>query len=277
MALGDSVSEGWCDPVAVEGEPWFGWSDRLALGLDAEVRRLGGPRLAYANLAVRGRRVIHVVEDQIPAARALRPDLVSIQIGGNDLLTLGDPDRLAAELEEGIRALRADGTDVLLATAFDPGRTPLLRGVRVRAALYNAHLAAIAHRHGCLLLDLWDLPGLRGPGGWAPDRIHPSPRGHLHIADAAARVLRLPSISRGELPEGTPAISHLRWAREHFGPWLGRRVRGVSSGDGRGPKLPELRSVDVLPLVDPSPLPTPLDERALRAPSAGRRRERTRN
>jgi hypothetical protein len=31
-----------------------------------------------------------------------------------------------------------------------------------------------------------------------------------------------------------------RWAREHAVPWFGRRVRGVSSGDGIPPKRPEL-------------------------------------
>jgi len=32
-----------------------------------------------------------------------------------------------------------------------------------------------------------------------------------------------------------------RWAREHAAPWVSRRLRGVSSGDGIEPKRPELR------------------------------------
>jgi hypothetical protein len=32
----------------------------------------------------------------------------------------------------------------------------------------------------------------------------------------------------------------MRWARVHAAPWLARRVRGVSSGDGIDPKRPEL-------------------------------------
>ena len=69
IALGDSVTEGWCDPVVGDGAPWFGWADRLALSLDADSRAAGGPRLEFANLAVRGRRVRHVVDEQAPAAR----------------------------------------------------------------------------------------------------------------------------------------------------------------------------------------------------------------
>ena len=101
IALGDSVTEGWCDPVVGDGAPWFGWADRLALSLDADSRAAGGPRLEFANLAVRGRRVRHVVDEQAPAARAMGGDLVSIQVGGNDLMSFRiDPDELAASLEE---------------------------------------------------------------------------------------------------------------------------------------------------------------------------------
>ena len=32
----------------------------------------------------------------------------------------------------------------------------------------------------------------------------------------------------------------LRWARLHAAPWVARRVRGASSGDGISPKRPEL-------------------------------------
>jgi hypothetical protein len=31
-----------------------------------------------------------------------------------------------------------------------------------------------------------------------------------------------------------------RWAREHAVPWVGRRLRGASTGDGVPPKRPEL-------------------------------------
>jgi hypothetical protein len=32
----------------------------------------------------------------------------------------------------------------------------------------------------------------------------------------------------------------MRWAREHAAPWVARRVRGVSTGDGIEAKRPEL-------------------------------------
>ncbi|HEX8008127.1 MAG TPA: hypothetical protein VF482_17050, partial [Trebonia sp.] len=34
-----------------------------------------------------------------------------------------------------------------------------------------------------------------------------------------------------------------RWAKEYFLPWINRRLHGTSSGDGVGPKRPDLRPV----------------------------------
>lgn len=238
-ALGDSITEGWCDPVIGSGEPWFGWADRLALELDRHQRAHGAPRLEFANLGVRGRCVRHVVEDQIPAAIAMRADLVSVLVGGNDLSALRpDPDRLAAELETGIAQLARSGATVLLATAYDPGFSPYLRMLRGRAAVFTANVHAIAAKHGCRVLDLWTVPGLADRSMWSEDRLHPSTRGHLALLSAAASALGLPApIDSDELAAATRLPTSV-WFRRHALPWIARRVRQVSSGDGRGPKLP---------------------------------------
>jgi lysophospholipase L1-like esterase len=246
-ALGDSITEGWCDPVVGSGEPWFGWADRLALEIDRHQRAHGATgRLEFANLAVRGRRVRHVVEDQIPVAIDMRADLVSVLIGGNDLSALRpDPDALAAHLETGVAQLVASGATVLLATAYDPGFSPYLRPLRGRAAVFTAHVHTIAAKHGCRVLDLWSLPGLAGRGMWSEDRLHPSTRGHLALLATAASALGLPE------PVDLEATMSARlptavWLRRYALPWVGRRVRQVSSGDGRGPKLPAPVPVGVL-------------------------------
>src|SRR5919199_2694606 len=59
----------------------LGWADRVAAGLAVAT---GG--LRYANLAVRGRLLDQVVEEQLPLALQLRPDLVSFHAGPNDAL-----------------------------------------------------------------------------------------------------------------------------------------------------------------------------------------------
>lgn len=268
-ALGDSITEGWCDPVVGDSEPWFGWADRLALHIDL-VQRSGGAthRLEYANLAVRGRRIRHVVDDQIPEAIRMRADLVSVLIGGNDLSSMRvDPDSLTAQLEPGIAALRASGADVLLATVYNPTEfSPHLRVLRGRAAVFTANIHAIARRHGCRVLDLWAIPGLDDRGMWSADRMHPSARGHLALLDAACAALGLPAPS--QVPTTAPRhVSTLAWLREHALPWVLRRLRGVSSGDGLGPKIPAPHPIGVLRDDDPGPEVAPHAGTAPSAPS----------
>jgi lysophospholipase L1-like esterase len=221
-------------------ESWFGWADRLALEIDRVQRARGGGRLEFANLAVRGRRVKHVVEDQIPAAIAMRADLVSVLIGGNDLSSLRpDPDALAAHLETGVAQLARSGATVLLATAYDPGFSRYLSILRGRAAIFTAHVHAIAAKHGCLVLDLWAIPGLADTRMWSEDRLHPSTRGHLALLSAAAATLGLPVPVDPDEEFTATRLPTSVWMRRYAVPWLARRVRQVSSGDGRGPKLPE--------------------------------------
>lgn len=203
IALGDSLTEGLGDPAPerrgsagarVERSApvdWLGWADRLAAILDRDAR-LGDPDrcgVEFADLAVRGRRA-HDVDEQIPRAIALRADLVSVMIGGNDLMgARSDPDQLAARLDAGVAALRAAGADVLLATSFDPRFAPFLRPSRSRAAVFNAHLWSIARRHGTFVLDVWGMRELQDPALWAEDRVHLSALGHRLLASRAAHSL----------------------------------------------------------------------------------------
>jgi lysophospholipase L1-like esterase len=104
VALGDSFTEGIGDPYP-DGS-YQGWADRFARHLAAT-----SPGLAYANIAIRGKLVAQVIDEQVPVAIGLAPDLVSIAAGGNDLLRPGaDPDALAASFERGVAALRSAGS-----------------------------------------------------------------------------------------------------------------------------------------------------------------------
>jgi lysophospholipase L1-like esterase len=251
VALGDSFTEGFGDPYP-DGS-CRGWADRFAEHL-AEV----SPGLRYANLAIRGKVLGQVADEQLPVAIALRPDLVSIAAGGNDLLRpRADPDALAAAFEQAVASLRAAGCQVLLFTGFDPGGFPLLRLVRGKAAAFNAQLRVIAARHDCLHVDLWSMHVLADRREWCPDRLHLAPDGHRRVALRACEVVGVPVLDdwREPLPGSAAAstrswlrarMEDLHWAREYAAPWLQRRLRGVSSGDGMSPKRPEL-----LPLPGP--------------------------
>jgi lysophospholipase L1-like esterase len=259
VALGDSFTEGLCDPAAAGDHPWRGWADRLAESLAARAQVTGGP-FSYANLAVRGRLLGQIVDEQVPTAMAMSPDLVSIVGGGNDVLRPGvDVDTVCARLEDAVARLRADGATVIMATAYDPRRAPLMRRTRGLAGTFTATVWSIARRHGALVLDLWGSVALQHPRMWAPDRIHLTGEGHRRVH---LQALELLGIDPGEnwaqpLPAEPPRSRRdawrddARWVREYVGPWVGRRVRGRSSGDGLPPKRPEPAPV-ALPPVDGS-------------------------
>jgi lysophospholipase L1-like esterase len=248
VALGDSFSEGLDDPRDDQAG-YRGWADRFAEQL-AQHR----PGLRYANLAVRGKVLREVAEEQVPLAIAMAPDLVSIAAGGNDMLRpRTDPDRLAEHFDEVVRTLLMAGCQVMMFTGFDP-RFPVLRLIRGKVAAFNMHLRAIADRHGCLVVDLWAMDVLRDPRAWSADRLHLTPDAHRRVALRACEVTGVPVAEDWREPwpagEGLAASGarawlaarqmDLRWARRHAAPWVARRVRGVSSGDDLDPKRPEL-------------------------------------
>lgn len=248
IALGDSFTEGLND-LGPDGRP-IGWADRVAAALAAQV-----PGFGYANLAIRGNLLRHVLAEQIEPAIELAPDLVSIAAGGNDILRRADVDELAAAFDSGVARLRAAGCRVLMFTGFDPLAFPLIRMLRGQIAAYNMHLRAIADERGCDVVDLWSMRVLRDPRAWSQDRLHLTTEGHTRVALRACEVLGVPvaadwraPLAAGGMPSGWLAARSrdARWAKQYALPWLNRRLRHASSGDGRPPKRAELLPVETM-------------------------------
>jgi lysophospholipase L1-like esterase len=246
VAIGDSFTEGLNDYGPDGG--FVGWADRVAAVLAAR-----DPDFRYANLAVRGKLVRHVVDEQIDPVIAMAPDLVSIAAGGNDLLRKADVDALAERFDSGVARLQAAGSQVLMFTGFDPRAFPVIRLLRGRIAAYNMHLRAIADERDCYLVDLWSMRVLCDPRAWSQDRLHLTSEGHQRVALRTCAVLGLPidgdwrsPLARPDGPVPTWLAARrqdARWAREYAMPWVNRRLRRTSSGDHRPPKRPELLPV----------------------------------
>ncbi len=243
-AIGDSFTEGVGDP-GPEGF-FLGWADRLAVLL-ADQRPEGEFR--YANLAVRGRLLDQIVAEQVPRAKELAPDLVSFCAGGNDIIRPGsDPDAVAERFEAAVADLTGAVGQVMITTGFDTRGVPVLKHLRGKVATYSAHVRAIADRYGCPVLDLWSLKSVQDRRAWDDDRLHLSPEGHTRVALRAAQVLGLevPADPDQPWPPQQPRGSvdvtrdNVQWAREHLVPWIGRRLRGESSGDHVEAKRPDL-------------------------------------
>jgi phosphatidylinositol alpha 1,6-mannosyltransferase len=273
VAVGDSLTEGLCDTSRVPVGEYRGWADRLAMLI--AVSSSAGEPVAYANLAVRSRKVRDAIDVQLPQAAALEADLVSVLIGANDLVgRRADPEGLARELGAAVSRLRSTGCDVLLVTPFLP-RRPATRYFTRRFAIFNARLRDIAAATGSMLLDVAARPELVDDERWAEDRVHLNSAGHRGIAYAAARVLGMPDASTlGELEHAVhdqeeelalTAVGDAEWIVRHAAPWALRRLRGRAAGDGREPKRAALAPV----LANPGDVATRVRRPGIGAPNGG--------
>jgi lysophospholipase L1-like esterase len=240
VAMGDSFTEGIGDPEPSSPGGYRGWADRVA----EELSRTK-PDFAYANLAVRGRLLQQIVDQQVAVCLALKPDLVTLSAGGNDLLRPGgDPDALAEKLDSVVQILAMGGPTVVLFNGPDTGSSVLGR-IRSKVAIYNENLRTVAARHDAVIADMWSLRQLSDPQMWDADRLHFSPLGHHTIAAMVLDSLNVEHTLKPLQPKPLPARTwrearsgDLVWAREYFVPWVLRRLRHQSSGDGILPKRP---------------------------------------
>src|SRR5690349_4136252 len=187
VAIGDSQTEGLNDGDEASG--YGGWADRLA-ELLADVE----PTVVYANLAVRGRRAGAVRAEQVEAALVLKPDLVTVMAGMNDLIRPGfDAAEVAGELEAMFAALSASGAQVVTFTFPDIAKiAPMVRRLRPRLLDFNDRIREAAGKHGVIVVDTVEHPVTVDPRLWSSDRIHATPLGHATIAAATAEALGLP-------------------------------------------------------------------------------------
>lgn len=243
VALGDSFTEGMDDP---RGDGTYrGWADLVASRLAAEA-----DGFRYANLAVRGKLLEPVISEQLPVAVQMRPDLVSFSAGGNDALRRRFDAELVGQAFDGaVARLRGTGAQVVVFTPADvtqllPGRKYLLPRIEVLISVVRR----VAAERGALLVDLWGDPVLPDRRMWSVDRLHLSTVGHHRVAAHVLDALGVPPDSawRADPPAVLPGgwVSSRRddllWARAHLAPWIGRRLRGRSSGDGVTAKRPAL-------------------------------------
>ncbi|WBB65728.1 SGNH/GDSL hydrolase family protein [Micromonospora sp. WMMD812] len=247
VAVGDSFTEGMDDPYP-DGT-YRGWADLVATRLAAEA----GPDFRYANLAIRGRLFPNIVDQQVPEAVAMKPDLISFAAGGNDVLrrTFDGAD-LISRFDEVVRELRSGGADVIVFRFADVmARLPGQRLVAPRVELLNQAVGETAERHGAILVDLYADDTYLNPMLWSTDRLHLSPAGHRRVAGQVLTALGVGCDEEWLMvpphPAPTPWLASraadLRWVGQHLAPWLKRRLTGRSSGDTVTAKRPALGPV----------------------------------
>ena len=245
VVCGDSYSEGMTDEM-IDGH-YRGWADRVA-----DVLAKKSPIFSYANLAVRGKLLPQVIEDQVPIALTFvtGPEtLVSFHAGANDALRPGFDQALAKErYQSAVRKLAASGATIMLFTVLeDTGNSG--RGSKLwqeRFGAFNVGVREVAAEVGAIIMDANQERFFSDKRFLAFDRLHLNALGHSRCADAILEKLgyEFDPGWRTPLPPAKPtswirkrAIGVL-WFFSFVLPWVIRRLRGRSSGDGRVGKYP---------------------------------------
>lgn len=244
VAVGDSFTEGVGDETPDGGVR--GWADLVALGL-----ALSTPEpVAYANLAIRGRLLAPIVGPQLDAAVALRPELLSLNGGGNDIMR--PRVSIAAITDQLVGAVQRatdSGCHVLLVSGANPTRHIPLGGlVKVRGDEFARGIRSRLPLANTTFVDNWADDELAELKYWSRDKLHLGPLGHQRVA---ANVLAALGVAVPDGVGGGDGVQHSQrtaeYWREYVLPWIGRRLTGRSSGDNRAPKIATLQPVEVPP------------------------------
>ncbi|MDQ7991070.1 MAG: SGNH/GDSL hydrolase family protein [Propionicimonas sp.] len=236
VAIGDSFTEGIGDELP-DGTV-RGWADLAAQGW---ANALGEP-IEYANLAIRGRLIWPIIDEQLEPALALKPTHLSFVGGGNDMIR---PRTTIAHVADAfthvMRRCAEEGVQAIVHTGADPSASlPMSRLIHSRGTqLADAVIERAASFRDVPVVLNWTDRDLAGPGNWAEDRLHMNTRGHHRVA---ARFLTTAGIEPPsdwwDLSTGsdTAVLGAAAFYRVHLGPWVRRRLTGRSSGDGREAK-----------------------------------------
>ena len=237
------MTEGMSDEI-IDGN-YRGWADRVADVLATEE-----PNFSYANLAIRGKLLHQVVEEQVPNAIKFiegKQTLVSFHAGANDVLRPNyKPELSFAQYEVGIKKLTEAGATVMIFTVVDKvdgkGKTADLWHQRFSA--FNENVRMVAKKYLVVLFEAKDAEFLNDRRFLAFDRLHMNAEGHRRLAQAVLAGLEKSHDPNWQVPLG-PAkkrnkiistANTFAWMITFVLPWIWRRVRGKSSGDGRSGK-----------------------------------------
>ena len=245
IVCGDSYSEGMSDEI-INGQ-YRGWADRIA-----DVMAQEEPEFTYLNLAVRGKLLKQVIDGQLPVAigYVTGPDtLLSFHAGANDALRPSyKPEVAQALYAEGVRRAAATGATLMLFTVLErTGNSG--RGSDVWAARFsefNKIVHVVGAEVGAIIVDANSETFFSDNRFLASDRLHLNTEGHNRVAQALLEKLGYPFDASWRIPL-PPApkpswlsrrISSTIWFFSFGLPWIWRRLRGKSSGDGRSAKYP---------------------------------------
>ena len=185
MALGDSYTIG----TGLDDE-----SQNFPSLLARKLREESGIEVALVNLGVNGYTTADLIREELPVARGLRPELVTILIGANDLVQGSNESTYRTRLVSiydalGSMVLPARRVLALSIPDFSglPGAAPFgsARELRSRIDTFNGVAQSEAASRDFRYVDITAISRQAGDtNSWvAADGLHPGPAQHRAIAD----------------------------------------------------------------------------------------------
>ena len=247
IALGDSLTEGLSDKYP-DGT-YRGWADRVADVLATQTQEF-----RYANLAVRGKLLEQVLENQVPLALEFiegKSTLVTFHAGANNVLRPGyDPELVFAKYREAVSQLAQLEPTLLLFTVREVSNpvTKTQNYWNQRFGPFNENVKLIAAEFGATVMDANSREVFGDPRLLAKDRLHLSTEGHRRVAAAVLSAIEMPHDADWQklMTPYKPAPAPIRiagsiaWGVAFLVPWAIRRITRKSSGDRRVAKHSEL-------------------------------------
>ena len=228
-----------------------GWADRVA-----DVMAKAHADFTYVNLAIRGKLVHQVLDDQVPLALPLidGPNtLLSFHAGANDALRPNyNHSAVRTAYVRAVTKLVETGATIILFTVLEKnGNGGKASAVwEERMSTFNKIVREVADKFNLLVMDASMDPESSNPNLLAFDRLHLNQLGHYRVAQAVLERIGAPFDLGWKEPVVSPkkkpmiirkAMTFL-WFVTFALPWVWRRIRGRSSGDGRSGKYTSLTS-----------------------------------
>lgn len=207
---GDTVSTGQTDREAARGGEtgavgpvvYVALGDSTGVGVGARrgggyvarlFERIGRERAGsrVTNLCVSGAETRDLVRSQLPRVASLKPTLVTVGIGINDVTHGIGAEQFRRNYEELASGLRAaTAAPVVLTNVPDISTAPrvpvfMREALRRQIALFNEVIADVAGRHGFVLVDAYEMSRRvipRHPEFFSADGFHPSDEGYEYWA-----------------------------------------------------------------------------------------------
>lgn len=246
VALGDSLTEGLGDDGFSKNRKDKGWADRLANLMACEAANVG-QSFSYANLAVRGQNTLSILTCQLELALEMKPDIVTIMTGANDLRSLNErlPSMLAL-LRGAVTRFQAIGTKVVLISLAQPAHLSFAKAFVHRSKVWAETLEELSKELDVELVNVNQMSVFKSLHYWSGDLVHYSAKGHIKIANSVAEKLGLEVRDNSEPVEVLERLSvmhMLKWSIVDVLPFIGRQLRGVNAGTGMEPKELNLREL----------------------------------